>query len=277
MGEGALTDDRIISIRASSLAGLFDCAYRWEGTHVLGLRRPASGAMALGTAIHKSTAVYDSARLERRPVKPDEAAGALVDHIRNPGEDVQWTDDDPTPKEAERIGLGLHTRYCTQVSPQLTFAAVELDVGEMTIDVPEQGVKVRLTGHLDRSRVIRGQERVRIADLKTGKRAASKDGSAATKGHGLQLGVYQILAEAKLGEPVDEQGEIIGLQTGSGAYIGRSTIRAPKAQVLGDENTPSLIEIAASMLRTGYFPPNPKSTTCGEKFCARWSRCPYRE
>lgn len=269
--------DNILSVRASSLAGLFDCAYRWEGAQVLGLRRPASGAMALGTAIHKSTAVYDDARLQRRPIKPDEAAGALVDHLRHPGEDVQWTDDDPTPKEAERIGLGLHARYCTQVSPQLEFLAVELDVGSLTIDVPEQSAKVRLTGHLDRSRVVRGSTLPRIADIKTGKRAASKDGTAATEGHGLQLGVYQILAEARLGQPVDEQGEIIGMQTSSAGYIGRSQIRGPKAQVLGDENTPSLIEIAASMLRTGYFPPNPKSMTCGEKYCARWSRCPYHE
>lgn len=269
--------EKIISVRASSLPGLFDCGYRWEASNVLGMRKPASGAMALGTAIHKGTAAFDSAQLAGKPIKPDDAAGALVDHLKNPGEDVVWTDEDLTKQEAERIGLNLHTRYCTQVSPKLVFAAVELDVGQLVIDVPEQGVKVKLTGHLDRSRVIRGQTRPRIADLKTGGKAASKDGSAAVKGHGLQLGVYQILAEYRMGEPVDEVGEIIGMQTGSGAYIGRSTIKAPKQQVLGDDNTPSLIEMAANMLRTGLFYPNPKSMTCGERFCVRWSRCPYHE
>ena len=54
----------IITIRASSMADLMDCAYRWEGKHLLGMRNPVSQAMILGTAIHAGTAAFDNAKLD---------------------------------------------------------------------------------------------------------------------------------------------------------------------------------------------------------------------
>jgi hypothetical protein len=153
-----------------------------------------------------------------------------------------------------------------------------MDVGQLDIDVPEQGIVVSLTGHLDRSRVVRGAERLRIADIKTGARAATKDGRADVKGKGLQLGIYQILAEATLHEPVDPIGEIIGLATSASGAIGVSEIAGPKTQILGHGiASPSLIEIAANMLKTGFFPPNPRSMTCGAKYCPRFPVCVYHE
>jgi hypothetical protein len=150
-------------------------------------------------------------------------------------------------------------------------------VGRLDIEIPAERVTVSLTGHMDRTRTVKAQKGVRIADLKTGARAATKDGRADVKGKGLQIGVYQMLTEAVLREPVDPIGEIIGLATNKSATIGVSEIAAPKLQVLGNEEHPSLLEIAANMMRTGYFPPNPKSMTCGEKYCVRWSKCPYHE
>lgn len=268
----------IITIRASSLSDLMDCAYRWEGKHLLGMRNPASQSMILGSAIHAGTAAFDGARLAGAPITPDDAAEAVVAKLRDPGEDVRRDDDDMSAQQAEAVGIRVHTRYCTEISPRYTLRSVEMDVGKLDIDVPDQGVIVSLTGHLDRSRVVHGAQALRIADIKTGARAATKDGRADTKGKGLQLGVYQILAEATLHEPVDPVGEIIGLSTAASGAIGVSEIRSPKSQVLGhDAGTPSLIEIAANMMRTGYFPPNPRSMTCGAKFCPRHSVCPYKE
>ena len=270
---------RVITIRASSIADLFDCAYRFEGRQILGMRSPASRAMVLGTAVHAGTAAFDQARMDGKPIKPYEAAGIVVDKLRDPGEDVAASDKDMTPKEAEAVGLALHTKYCTQISPRYTFQAVELDLGALDIEVPEQGVTVRITGHLDRSRVSRVPDghALRIADIKTGGKAATKDGVAETRGKGLQIGIYQILAEQVMGEPVDPVGEIIGLCTSKSAAVGVSEIPGPKQQILPTGGEPSLIEIAANMLRTGYFPPNPRSMTCGKRYCPRWDRCPYHE
>jgi hypothetical protein len=269
----------LITIRASSIADLFDCAFRWEGRQILGIRSPASRAMVLGTAVHAGTAAFDQARLDGKPIKPDEAAGIVVDKLRDPGEEVQETEDDMSLRDAETIGLTLHTRYCTEISPRYEFKAVELALQGLDIIVPEPNVTVRITGHLDRSRVsVRsGQKALRISDVKTGVRAATKDGRADVRGKGLQLGVYQILAEQELNQPIDPVGEIIGLGTAKSTPIGVSEIAGPKNQILPTGDQPSLIEIAATMLKSGHFPPNPKSTTCGPKYCARWDTCPYHE
>lgn len=272
-----MSDSRILTIRASAMADLFDCAYRFEGKQILGMRNPASQAMVLGTAVHAGTAAFDAARMAGSPITADEAAGAVVDKLRDPGEDVRQDEDDLPADKAEKIGLTLHTRYCTEISPRYEFRAVELKLDALDITVPDEGVTVRLTGSLDRSRVVKATDQLRISDIKTGARAATKDGRADTKGKGLQIGIYQVLTEQKLGEPVDEVGEIIGLATSASAATGISEIASPKRQILGSEGTPSLIEIAANMLKTGYFPPNPRSMTCGPKYCPRWSTCPYHE
>jgi hypothetical protein len=269
----------IITVRASSMAELFDCAYRWEGKNILGMRQPSSRRMVLGSAVHAGTALFDSARMIGKPMKASEAASAVIDKLNNPGEDTKADDEDMSAKDAEVIGLTLHSKYCAEISPRYEFRAVELDLGGLDIAVPEQGVIVRITGHLDRSRVStqRAVKALRISDIKTGGRAANKDGSADVKGKGLQLGIYQILTEQSLGEPVDPVGEIIGLCTSKSAATGISEIAAPKQQILGSNGSPSLIEMAANMLKTGYFPPNPTSNLCGPKYCPRFSTCKYHE
>jgi hypothetical protein len=70
-----------VTVRASSLAELFDCPARWEAKHLLRMRMPSSGAARLGTAIHAGTALFDQARLDGNPLTPSEAAGALIDAV----------------------------------------------------------------------------------------------------------------------------------------------------------------------------------------------------
>ena len=89
-----------ILIRASSLAGLFECPARWEAQNIRGLRTPSSGSARLGTAVHTSTALFDTSRMNGTGITPDEAAGAAVDAIHKPDEEVLW--DDLQPTEAER-------------------------------------------------------------------------------------------------------------------------------------------------------------------------------
>jgi hypothetical protein len=47
-------------------------------------------------------------------------------------------------------------------------------------------------------------------------------------------------------------------------------------QLVGTTTTPGLIEYAAVYLKTGLFPPNPKSQLCSETYCPRWERCKFK-
>lgn len=249
------------TVRASGFAELLDCAQRFYWKQIEGLRMPSSGAAHLGTALHQSTAAYDQARLDGDGATPDDTAGVLVDTIHNPEEDVDWGDD--SPKQAEEIGLRLHSGYCTQVAPQQDYQAVELQCEALDVTT-EHGV-VRLTGTTDRVR--RTEAGSGIADIKSGKRAVGTDGKAVTQGHHVQLGVYSLLAEHVMGEQMNAGAEIVGLQTTNKARVGTGEVADVYTPLVGTETQPGLIEIAAQMLEAGIFPPNPKSPICSSKYC----------
>lgn len=261
----------VIRVRASSWGALFDCAHRWEGIHLLGMSGKVGGRLRLGQALHASTAAYDKARIQGQTVTPDDAAGELVDALYredDTGAPIDWSD--LPRREAERIGLTLHARYCTEISPSYEYAAVELGMEPLDVRVDSAGVTVRLTGTMDRSRVVAGEQgRLTIGDLKSGQRAVGSDGRAATQGHHLQLGVYDLGAEHTLGQPTSRAGEIIGLQTSNNPRVGVGRIGDVRTPLVGTEDRPGLIDMAAEMLRSGLFYPNPKSVLCNPNYCPR--------
>lgn len=262
-----------ITVRASSLPGLFDCPARFEATQLRGLRSPAGGKAVLGRAVHASTAVYDVARLNGDyDLTPDEAAGAAVDVIYRPEEDVAW-DDDLSPATAEKIALGLHGLYCDQIAPQADYAAVEATCEALTI----QDLGLTLTGTVDR--VYKAGDEIGIADLKTGGAAVATDGTVKTAGHAFQVGVYELLAQTATGQPVTAPARIIGLQTGKtakGQRAGIGEITGARSVLIGDEETPGALEIAARIIHSGIFFGNPKSMACHQKYCPVWGSCFYR-
>ena len=265
-----------VIIRSSSWAALFDCAYRWEGIHLLGLRNPVGGRMRLGTCVHHGTAVYDQSRIEGVGLSVDDAVGEFVDKLRTEEEDVRW-DTDLSRREAEDIGLRLVMKYCQDVSPRYSFVAVELRPEPLTVDVPEHGVSIIITGQMDRTRARKGATGgIGVSDIKTGARAVQKD-AADTKGHQIQLGLYELLAERSLKLKVTEPAEVIGMQTAGTARIASGYIHNARRGLLGTPESPGLIELAARMVSSGIFPPNPKSMLCGAKYCPRWDTCLYHE
>ncbi|AHB06371.1 hypothetical protein U875_14220 [Pandoraea pnomenusa 3kgm] len=266
---------RIYPVRASSWGALFDCSYRWEGIHLLKMRNVVGLRAALGTAIHAGTAVFDQSRLDGAGLTADDAAGALIDKLRDPENEFDPSQDDLTMSEAERIGITLLTKYCREVSPQFEFVAVEMETKPLDIDCGN-GVIVRLTGTMDRARVRRTAAGVGIADLKSGSAAVQK-GAAVTKGHGPQIGTYEILYEHSTNDVIGDDAEIIGLKTKGTLEIGTGTIKNAKRAMLGTESTPGLIEFAADMFKTGRFYPNPKSLLCSEKYCPRYAACQFHD
>lgn len=262
----------IIPIRASSLGELFDCPARWEAKQLLGMRMPAGGAAALGKAFHASTAVFDQARIDRSGITAEEAAAAAVDAIHKPDEDVAW-DEDWQPATAENVALSLHRRYCAEIAPQQEYAAVEVQCDRLEIS----DLGIALTGTVDRVHLT--PEGAGITDLKTGKTAVQADGTVPTKGHAYQLGVYELLAQAASGIPISAPAQIIGASTGKterGQRIAVAPVVGAREVLLGDEHMPGVLHTASSIVKSGAFYGNPKSTLCSERYCPRYAKCAYR-
>lgn len=267
-----MSERPVTFIRASSLAELFDCPARWAAKYIEGLRGPRSAAAQLGTAVHAGTAAFDSSRLPGgSPITADDAAGALVDAIHHPEEEVDW--EETTPNDAERIALSLHTRYCADIAPKQNYLGVEVKCERL--DLPELGIA--LTGTTDRVRkTARG---CGIADLKTGDRAVGVDGKAVTQGHGVQLGVYELLAEHAMGIPITEDAQIVGMNTGktaAGQRVGTGEVPNARAALIGTDEEPGLLEHASRLIQSGAFYGNARSMLCSEKFCPAHPTCRYR-
>lgn len=261
-----------VTIRASSFGSLFDCAYRFEGEQIMKLYRPSSMRAWLGTSIHASTAAFDQAKLAGDPISADDAADVFVKTLWEPSEEVA-KDPKLTWRQAELIGLTLHARYCAEIAPLMNYESVEMPLKPLEIE--HEGQIIRLTGTMDRARVARTAAGKIIADLKTGGRLIS-EGVVSTKGRAAQLGTYQLLSEHTDGQQTAGS-QIMALQTSSTTQVGVSRVFDAKRQLVGTEQQPGLIEMAAKMFKIGLFPPNPQSVLCDKKYCSRWNTCPYHE
>ena len=263
----------LVTVRASALPDFLDCAARAEAKHLLGKKCPQSPASLLGTALHRSTAVYDSSVIVGQGIKIGEAAAAAVDAIHNPTEEVAYGEDD-NPHLLEDIALALHSRYCIEIAPKQNYVAVEVKCERLELS----DIGLALTGTTDRVRVV--GEGNGISDLKSGKTAVRADGHVETKGHRYQIGVYELLAEHGSGLPITQGGEIIGLQvakTDRGQRVATSEpIRGARDVLIGDADSPGVLEIVAGMIHAGRFPGNPRSMLCGEKYCPIYNTCKFR-
>lgn len=261
-----------ITIRASSLGSLFDCPARWAATHIDGMKMPSNGKSALGRAVHASTAVYDQSTIDGSGITIDEAAGAAVDAIHKPIEETVWDED--SPHEAEKIALSLHSKYCQQIAPVQDYAAVEVLCERLEI----ADLGIALTGTTDRVR--RVGDGYGIADIKTGKQAVGADGTVKTAGHSYQMGVYELLAEFGAGVTITAPAEIIGLNTAKtekSQRVGTGSITGARSVLLGDDDGPGILEIAARIVHSGNFYGNPKSMLCHRDYCPVWSVCKFRK
>lgn len=259
------------------MSAWFDCAYRAEWIYLLGQRNPIGLKAVMGSALHASTALYDQSMIDGSGLTVDEAVGALVDVLDNPGEDYRPVDTDPPRADGERICRTLHSVYCNEWSPKFSWESVELTVEPM--DIRCSNTIVRLTGTLDRCRVFKsaGKEPGRgIVDLKSGTRSIIK-GQADTKKHLAQIGVYELLAENTTGNRVKAPAGVIALQTTKTPKIAATQIPSGLARtaLIGTDEQPGLIEIAAAMFERGLFPPNPSSNLCHPNYCPRWNHCIY--
>jgi hypothetical protein len=159
----------------------------------------------------------------------------------------------------------------------MEYSAIEIKCNALDVET-DQGT-VRLTGTTDRVRIYPSKVKG-IVDFKSGGKAVEgiKAGTphAVTRGHHLQLGAYTLMTEQETGEKMGPA-SIVAFQTNSKLHIAEGMVDKPKLAMVGDHLHPGMIEIAAGMLKSGLFPPNPKSVLCSKKWCPAWDRCIYHE
>ena len=258
-------------IRPSAFRELFDCPARFEAKHLRGLRLPTSSAALLGTAIHRGSAVFDQSRIDNGGLTAEDAAGAVVDAIHHPEDDILWEDE--TPQSIEKAALPLHALYCSELSPAHDWIGVEVETARLHIE----DLGITIGGTTDRVYVTEDGA-LGIADIKTGKAAVSADGAVKTAGFAPQLGLYEMLAQYELQRPIEAPALILGLTTAKTAKGRRAGVGAvPNAReiLFGDEYTPGMLEMASRLLRSGNFYGNPASTLCSAKYCPAYQQCKY--
>lgn len=259
----------IVKVRASSLSELFDCPARWEAKHLLKMPRKTNVAAFLGTSVHAGTAKYDQSVIDGSKLTPQEAAGAIVDILQNPEEDIDWGDD--TPKSLEKKAIPIHLRYCSNIAPKMNYVAVELTCEPLILT----DLGIELTGSTDRI-YEDSNGNYGIADIKTGKIAVSSSGVVSTSKHAAQIGVYELLAEHSIKKNIDAPAQIIGLNTSNDkAAMGK--LEGARDLLLGDEYSQGLLERASGLIHSGNFYGNPSSMLCGEKYCPRYSVCKFKK
>lgn len=268
-----MSDLQIVNIRASSLGEIFDCPARWAAKYIDNISMPTNGKALLGTAVHASTAMYDQSVLDGSGITIEESKAAAVDAIRNPTEDVLWGDD--SADEAEKVALSLHGKYCKEIAPTQNFKAVEVVCEKLVI----ADIGLSLSGTTDRIYESPDGE-LGIGDVKTGKAAVGSDGNVVTKGHAYQMGVYELLAENGSGLPMDAPAIILGMNTAKTAAsqrMGIGVIAGAREVLIGDEESPGVLQIASKMIHSGTFYGNPKSMLCHKNYCPIYNTCKFRK
>lgn len=262
-----------VTIRASSLGALLDCPARWLAIHRDGRRVPTTQVAVLGRAIHAGTALFDSERLAGGAGSVEAAAQAAVALLEDPGEEVATTDDDGKAEQTKGIAASITERYCKHYAPTVQYAAVEIGVDSLHLT----DLDIVLSGTADRVRV--ADDQLGVSDLKSGKNAVDARGHVSTKGHGFQLGVYTILAEAAIGQRLEAPAQIIGLQTNitpEKQRIAAADVPSVREVLVGDADTPGILPVAARLAHGEMTFGNPRSILCSDKFCPIFNTCFFR-
>ena len=260
-----------VDIRSSSIAIFMDCSEMWAAIHLEKRYIPGSVPAWMGTSIHHGAAHFDTERVEGRQAIIKDAVEAAVDKFDNPTEEIRWTADDYSKSDAKMITILATEKYCTDLSPQFTFGAVELRPEPLEIAI--DGLIVRLTGQMDRTRLIKGRPGEQgISDLKTGKRAI-RNGQAYTQGFKFQIGVYEMLLANTTQQPVTLPGVIAGISTVKKPQAALGYIHNASQLLIGTQEQPGILERMAGIIKSGQFLPNPRSMLCSGKYCPVYHTC----
>ena len=267
----------IFKVRSSSFGSFFDCPLRWAEVNLYGNSLPSTAPAAIGSAVHESTAAFDQHAADGDPISVIDAAEVAVNYIRQPEEEVNWGD--VSRDKAVERALGVHTRYCNEIAPKMTYEVIEKTLDPLLVDVNDD-VTIELTGTLDRVYTMMTEttaddyplKEYGVSDVKTGMRAMSMNSGK----HKAQVGVYSLLAENTLHIPITLPETLIALQTSTNYEAGLLVVGNAREALLGTDESIGLLQCMGTMLKEGLFYGNPQSWLCSEKFCPKFKTCNFK-
>lgn len=263
----------VVRVRASSLAGLFDDSLRWRAEQIDGIRGKTYGRSHLGSAVHFGTADFDRQRI-LPDGKPDAAAavGKFVEYFENDA-GVHWLDIEKPA--ARKIGQRLVSDYCTDISEQFEYVAVETPCQPLEITM-DSGLVLQLTGTLDRIYTVGGE--YGVMDFKSGYGIINEAGDVDVDAHGPQLAEYELLetmATRETSFPITLDAVVMGFSTRSGK-IQWQPVKNPRSLLFGDGDNMGYLQAAAKIIEHGLWVGNPRSMLCTERYCSIYNNCFYR-
>lgn len=220
----------------------------------------------LGTAVHKSTALYDSGECSA-----SDAADELIVALHE-AEDVIW--DDITVQQAEDVGLLLHDDWCRRVSPEMQWIDIEITLESHVVEV--DGIHIELTGTMDRVYLDRATMDAGPLDVKSGARVVAADGSVSFSAHIPQLEQYRLLYEIQNNLTLGGRAIIAALPT-AGARAGHASLAEVGASSRELFVGPGgHLETLAMYASADVWPGNPMSSLCTRRYCPVFTTCRWR-
>lgn len=233
----------------SQVNTFLNCPAKWYFRYLVGLREPATGSLALGTAFHATVAANFRQKVSTHRDTPiDELRVLLGDEVVMAIADAELREDEDA-SELAAIGDAMLAVYMKEAAPSISPVAVELEVeGEIA------GVKAR--GFVD---VLDAEGR--IIDCKT----ASRRPSGVSAEHALQLTTYAMITSGASG--------VCRLDT----LTKTKTVQLVQQshEVRQEERTLAehLFPMVQDSIRDGVYLPRRNSTLCSRRYCGYWREC----
>lgn len=235
------------ALSPSQVSTFLDCAARWYFAKVLQIDAPANGALALGHAVHRTTAGV---------MRGKGATGALCT-LTEALEilDAVWPDElgqaelapDESADKLATYGRKIVAKWHTQIAPELEPVAVE-----MRLSGKIGGISVNSIVDLVDARNI-------LIDLKT---AAKKPGRISSD-YAFQLATYGVLAGI-------DHARLITITKAESPQIVSHTLE------IGEEDrrhVEAIYPLVSEAMQSGIYPPRRTSHLCSRKHCPFWRQC----
>ncbi|MGA3257589.1 MAG: PD-(D/E)XK nuclease family protein [Bryobacteraceae bacterium] len=233
----------------SQVNTFLSCAAKWYFRYALGLREPATGALALGTAFHSALAANFRQKIETKQDLPSETLQeSFSEAFAIAAEDAEFREDEE-PTALIESGQLLVAKYMADAAPAVQPKAVELPV-EGTI------AGVRVQGFVDLLDV-----EGRIIDCKT----ATRRPAGITPEYNLQLTTYSMITPGAIGLcRLDTVTKTTTVQ-----LVQHSCQIGPEERRYAE----TIYPMAQEAMRDGIYVPRRSSPFCSRRYCGYWREC----
>lgn len=225
------------------------CPAKWYFRYALGLKEPATGSLALGTAFHAAMAANFRQKTETKHDLPTETVQDFFSEaFAIAAADAEFRDEED-PVALNETGRALIAKYVADAAASVQPKAVELPVQGVIAGVRVQGIVdlVDTDG--------------RIIDCKT----ASRRPAGITADYGLQLTTYSMITPGATGacrlDTVTKTQDVQLVQQSC-------TIDAEERRY-----AETIYPMVQDGMRDGIYTPRRGSPLCSRRYCGYWREC----